>query len=65
MDSCHSWHETLAGSDFLFLYERELIQEQITRMLFERLIVNQHNPWGLLITFMELIKVMWLLLPYL
>ncbi|KAJ6946572.1 hypothetical protein NC651_001323 [Populus alba x Populus x berolinensis] len=26
-------------------------------MLFERLIVNQHHPWDLLITFMELIKV--------
>ncbi|KAJ6962718.1 CNOT1 protein [Populus alba x Populus x berolinensis] len=44
---------------FLFLWSsvsREIIQEQITRMLLEWLIVNQHNPWGPLITFMELIK---------
>ncbi|KAJ7010959.1 CCR4-NOT transcription complex subunit 1-like [Populus alba x Populus x berolinensis] len=44
---------------FLFLWSsvsREIIQEQITRMLFERLIVSQHHPWGPLITFMELIK---------
>lgn len=34
----------------------EAIQEQITRMLLERLIVNRPHPWGLLITFIELIK---------
>lgn len=32
------------------------IQEQITRVLLERLIVNRPHPWGLLITFIELIK---------
>lgn len=31
-------------------------QEQITRVLVERLIVNRPHPWGLLITFIELIK---------
>lgn len=31
-------------------------QEQITRVLLERLIVNRPHPWGLLITFIELIK---------
>ena len=30
--------------------------EQITRVLLERLIVNRPHPWGLLITFIELIK---------
>ncbi|KAL1548658.1 transcription regulator [Salvia divinorum] len=35
---------------------QELIQEQITRVLLERLIVNRPHPWGLLITFIELIK---------
>ncbi|CAN4111809.1 unnamed protein product [Withania somnifera] len=36
--------------------EGEIIQEQITRVLLERLIVNRPHPWGLLITFIELIK---------
>ncbi|XP_076286498.1 CCR4-NOT transcription complex subunit 1 isoform X4 [Lasioglossum baleicum] len=34
----------------------EAIQEQTTRVLLERLIVNRPHPWGLLITFIELIK---------
>eukprot|EP00922_Rhytidocystis_sp_ex-Travisia-forbesii_P069956 GHVS01104466.1.p1 GENE.GHVS01104466.1~~GHVS01104466.1.p1 ORF type:complete len:298 (-),score=-11.04 GHVS01104466.1:132-905(-) len=34
----------------------ELVQEQITRVLLERLIVHRPHPWGLLITFIELIK---------
>lgn len=34
----------------------EAIQEQITRVLLERIIVNRPHPWGLLITFIELIK---------
>ncbi|KAK4802906.1 hypothetical protein SAY86_001109 [Trapa natans] len=43
----------------LYLYaesNQEIIQEQITRVLFERLIVSRPHPWGLLITFIELIK---------
>eukprot|EP00698_Gefionella_okellyi_P025035 TRINITY_DN9037_c0_g1_i1.p1 TRINITY_DN9037_c0_g1~~TRINITY_DN9037_c0_g1_i1.p1 ORF type:complete len:2034 (-),score=429.50 TRINITY_DN9037_c0_g1_i1:786-6887(-) len=36
--------------------KNEIIQEQITRVLLERLIVNRPHPWGLLITFIELIK---------
>ncbi|XP_044493750.1 CCR4-NOT transcription complex subunit 1-like [Mangifera indica] len=43
----------------LYLYaeaNQEIIQEQITRVLLERLIVNRPHPWGLLITFIELIK---------
>lgn len=39
------------------LFQQEIIQEQITRVLLERLIVNRPHPWGLLITFIELIKV--------
>eukprot|EP00929_Paragymnodinium_shiwhaense_P096504 TRINITY_DN5810_c0_g1_i1.p1 TRINITY_DN5810_c0_g1~~TRINITY_DN5810_c0_g1_i1.p1 ORF type:complete len:2534 (+),score=627.08 TRINITY_DN5810_c0_g1_i1:150-7751(+) len=35
---------------------REVVQEQITRVLLERLIVHRPHPWGLLITFVELIK---------
>jgi len=34
----------------------EDIRAQITRVLLERLIVNRPHPWGLLITFIELIK---------
>ncbi len=32
------------------------MQEAITRVLLERLIVHRPHPWGLLITFIELIK---------
>ncbi|XP_019056501.1 PREDICTED: CCR4-NOT transcription complex subunit 1-like [Tarenaya hassleriana] len=42
---------------YLFLeLDQEIIQEQITRVLLERLIVNRPHPWGLLITFIELIR---------
>ncbi|KAF8697905.1 hypothetical protein HU200_035402 [Digitaria exilis] len=46
---------------FIILYlfaeaTQEVVQEQITRVLLERLIVNRPHPWGLLITFIELIK---------
>eukprot|EP01080_Neovahlkampfia_damariscottae_P005027 gene5027-8624_t len=36
--------------------DAEIVQEQITRVLLERLIVNRPHPWGLLITFIELVK---------
>ncbi|KAI7893233.1 CCR4-Not complex component, Not1-domain-containing protein [Mucor mucedo] len=36
--------------------QKEIVKEQITRVLLERLIVNRPHPWGLLITFIELIK---------
>ena len=35
---------------------QEVVQEQVTRVLLERLLVNRPHPWGLLITFIELIK---------
>ncbi|VIO90991.1 CCR4-Not complex component, Not1 family protein [Brugia malayi] len=42
---------------YLFLEANtEVIQEQITRILFERLVALRPHPWGLLITFIELIK---------
>jgi len=34
----------------------EYVQEQLTRVLVERLIVHRPHPWGLLVTFIELIK---------
>lgn len=33
-----------------------LVKEQIMRVLLERLICNRPHPWGLLITFTELLK---------
>ncbi|KAJ3220906.1 hypothetical protein HK099_003913 [Clydaea vesicula] len=36
--------------------KQEIIQEQVTRVLLERLIVNRPHPHGLLITFIELIR---------
>jgi len=41
---------------FLEADDKEYVQEQITRVLLERLIVHRPHPWGLLITFIELIK---------
>lgn len=32
------------------------VKEQITRVLLERLIANRPHPWGLLVTFVELVK---------
>lgn len=52
-------HTQYFSSAILTLFETaafEKIQEQITRVLLERLIVNRPHPWGLLITFIELIK---------
>ncbi len=43
----------------LYMFEEatiDVVQEQITRILLERLIVHRPHPWGLLITFIELIK---------
>jgi len=43
----------------LFLFSEtkdEGVREQVTRVLLERLIVHRPHPWGLLITFIELIK---------
>merc|ERR1712060_862158 len=36
--------------------QRDVVRELVTRVLLERLIVNRPHPWGLLITFIELIK---------
>uniref|UniRef100_A0A914CS85 CCR4-NOT transcription complex subunit 1 n=1 Tax=Acrobeloides nanus TaxID=290746 RepID=A0A914CS85_9BILA len=42
---------------YLFLEANlEVIQEQITRILFQRLVALRPHPWGLLITFVELIR---------
>merc|ERR1711991_526780 len=54
--NCHT-HYFSCVLLFLFAESREeIVKEQITRVLLERLIVNRPHPWGLLITFIELIK---------
>ncbi len=37
-------------------FRLQVVKEAITRVLLERLIVHRPHPWGLLITFIELIK---------
>lgn len=52
-------HTYYFSAFLLLLFEcaaTEFVQEQITRVLLERLIVHRPHPWGLLITFIELIK---------
>merc|ERR1712226_6834 len=34
----------------------EFVKEQITRVMLERLLVNRPHPWGLLVTFIELMQ---------
>ncbi|KAI9907695.1 hypothetical protein PsorP6_004703 [Peronosclerospora sorghi] len=42
---------------YLFSYSNnKMVKEQITRVLMERLIANRPHPWGLLVTFIELIR---------
>ncbi|KAI7901129.1 CCR4-Not complex component, Not1-domain-containing protein [Cokeromyces recurvatus] len=52
-------HTCFFSSTLLLLFSKhsEDIKEQITRVLLERLIVNRPHPWGLLASFIELIKV--------
>lgn len=52
-------HTHYFSSALLYLFAvapNEQIQEQITRVLVERLIIMRPHPWGLLVTFIELIK---------
>lgn len=42
---------------FFLLCKQEAIQEQITRVLLERLITKLPHPWGVQVTFIELVKV--------
>lgn len=52
-------HTNYFSCTLLYLFAEantEAIQEQMTRVMLERLIVNRPHPWGLLVTFIELIK---------
>ncbi|XP_076337573.1 CCR4-NOT transcription complex subunit 1-like [Tachypleus tridentatus] len=54
-----SSHTYYFSCTLLYLFAEansEIIQEQITRVLLERVIVNRPHPWGLVVTFIELIK---------
>ncbi|XP_022731102.1 CCR4-NOT transcription complex subunit 1-like isoform X15 [Durio zibethinus] len=54
-----SSHTHLYSYAMLYLFneaKQETIKEQITRVLVERLMVNKPHPWGVKITFLELIK---------
>lgn len=52
-------HTNYFSCTLLYLFveaNTQAIQEQITRVILERLVVNRPHPWGLLVTFVELIK---------
>ncbi|KFD64100.1 hypothetical protein M514_12652 [Trichuris suis] len=52
-------HTLYFGCTLLYLFSEansEVIQEQITRVLFERLISLRPHPWGLMMTFIEMIN---------
>jgi len=54
-----SSHTNYFSHVMLFLFSEakdESVREQVTRVLLERLIVHRPHPWGLLVTFIELIK---------
>lgn len=54
-----SSHTAYFSSALLQLFgesDDELVREQILRVLLERLIINRPHPWGLLVTFIELMK---------
>ena len=54
--SCHT-HYFSCVMLFLFSESKNVaVKEQVTRVLLERLILHRPHPWGLLITFIELIK---------
>ncbi|KFD46476.1 hypothetical protein M513_12649 [Trichuris suis] len=52
-------HTLYFGCTLLYLFSEansEVIQEQIGRVLFERLISERPHPWGLMVTFIEMIN---------
>lgn len=52
----HTHYFSSALLYLFFIAQSDQIQEQITRVLVERLIIMRPHPWGLLVTFIELIK---------
>jgi CCR4-NOT transcription complex subunit 1 len=53
-----SSHTHFFSTVLLYLFQEarsDVVREQITRVLLERLIVHRPHPWGLLVTFIELI----------
>jgi CCR4-NOT transcription complex subunit 1 len=41
---------------YLFGEKNVAVKEQVTRVVLEGLIIHRPHPWGLLVTFIELIK---------
>ena len=52
----HTYYFSCTLLNLFVQCKQEMIMEQITRVLLERLIVHRPHPWGLLITFIELIR---------
>mmetsp|Transcript_10455 Transcript_10455/g.28626 ORF Transcript_10455/g.28626 Transcript_10455/m.28626 type:complete len:1846 (+) Transcript_10455:184-5721(+) len=54
--NAHTQYFSFAIMNLFENAQDEKTREQITRVLLERLIANRPHPWGLLVTFIELIK---------
>lgn len=54
--NCHTLYYSRLVLYLFHESREESVKEQITRVLLERLIANRPHPWGLLVTFVELVK---------
>ncbi|KAF9270939.1 CCR4-NOT transcription complex subunit 1, partial [Mortierella alpina] len=54
--NCHTHYFSRVLLYLFFETSQESIKEQIRRVLLESLVVNRPHPWGLLVTFIELLK---------
>lgn len=54
--NCHTLYYSRLVLYLFHESSEESVKEQITRVLLERLIANRPHPWGLLVTFVELVK---------
>eukprot|EP00177_Eucheuma_denticulatum_P000998 GFKZ01001812.1.p1 GENE.GFKZ01001812.1~~GFKZ01001812.1.p1 ORF type:complete len:2430 (-),score=256.79 GFKZ01001812.1:1035-8324(-) len=54
--NCHTLYYSRLVLYLFHESTEESVKEQITRVLLERLIANRPHPWGLLVTFVELVK---------
>lgn len=54
--NCHTLYYSRLVLCLFQTSTEESVKEQITRVLLERLIANRPHPWGLLVTFVELVK---------
>lgn len=54
--NCHTLYYSRLVLCLFHGSNEDSVKEQITRVLLERLIANRPHPWGLLVTFVELVK---------